>query len=185
MNKDFAILSDIELYDMMRGSAEIAHPAFAELYNRHSKRIFAYCKRILTNQEQVEDIFQDTFVNFFESAKKEREMTNVPAFLLRIARNLCLRYKRDNKQKLLNFEDLDLGFIDNKVENEELANVIALSLDLLPDEHREALVLQVYNEFSYNEISEFLEVPVTTVRNWIVRAKKKLREILAPYIINN
>ena len=46
---------------------------------------------------------------------------------------------------------------------------------------REALVLQVYGGLSYLEIAEVMGVPMTTVRNWIVRAKDKMRKIVAPY----
>jgi RNA polymerase sigma-70 factor (ECF subfamily) len=60
-----------------------------------------------------------------------------------------------------------------------------MALELLGDEYREALVLQTYNELSYQEIAEIQGVPLTTVRNRIVRAKRKLREIVQPYLAEN
>ena len=54
-----------------------------------------------------------------------------------------------------------------------------------PDDHREAVVLQLYNGYSYDEIGTMMNVPVTTVRNWVVRAKSKLRATLAPYFDND
>ncbi|GAB1370813.1 hypothetical protein MASR1M45_08750 [Candidatus Kapaibacterium sp.] len=56
-----------------------------------------------------------------------------------------------------------------------------MGLELLPDMHKEAFILQAFQGLSYSEIAAVLDVPVTTVRNWIVRAKSKLREILLPY----
>jgi RNA polymerase sigma-70 factor (ECF subfamily) len=67
------------------------------------------------------------------------------------------------------------------VEEQELTKLVAMSLDLLPEEYREALTLQIYGGLSYQEIGESMGVPVTTIRNWIVRAKQKMQEILAPY----
>ena len=60
--------------------------------------------------------------------------------------------------------------------------MIDSALNLIPEEQAEAFMLQVYQGMSYNEIAEFFEVPVSTVRNWVVRAKKKLRDILIPYL---
>lgn len=182
MSKEFTGLSDIELYSLLRGKPKVREAAFAELYSRHNKRVFMYCRRILGNGTLAEDVFQDTFLNFLKSADNEKVMTNVPAYLLRIARNLCLKHKRDNKFNLVPLDDLQVGFSENKLENEEMTNILISAMDLLSDEFREALVLQIYNDMSYAEIAEFLEVPVTTVRNWVVRAKKKLREILSPYM---
>jgi RNA polymerase sigma-70 factor (ECF subfamily) len=108
-------------------------------------------------------------------------MTNVPAFLLRIARNLCLNFKRDRGMRNVEFNELSVGVADKQVESRELAGLITMALELLPDDHREALVLQMYQGMSYEEIAAELQVPVSTVRNWVVRAKKKMREILAPY----
>ncbi len=108
-------------------------------------------------------------------------MTNVPAFLLRIARNLALNKRRELKRKFVDVDDIDLRFDDNIVENREVSELISRALELLPDEQREAIVLQNYQGLSYTEIAELQNVPVTTVRNWLVRGKKKLKNVLQPY----
>ncbi len=173
-------MDDLEVYQLLKQETE-KEAAFKELYSRHSARVFAYCKRILSDQEAAEDIFQDTFLSFLKSAEQDREMTNVPAFLLRIARNLCLNKKREKRKYHISIDDIDLGYNDNVFENKEISELIARAMDLLPDEFREAIVLQTYNGMSYNEIAEFCNVPMTTVRNWIARGKRKLKEILEPY----
>ena len=108
-------------------------------------------------------------------------MTNVPAYLLRIARNLCLNAKRDHKTTVA-LEDFHFQFEDRSAEHAELARLVAMALDLLPEEHREAISLQTYGGLSYQEIADIMGVPMTTVRNWIVRAKRKMRGILTPYL---
>ena len=120
-------------------------------------------------------------LNLLESAKKDREMTNLRAFILRIARNQYYKQRRDTKITYLTLEDIDIFGEDDHQDKKEMSELLAQSLQLLPDEFREALVLQTYNNMSYQEIAEFLEVPVTTVRNWIVRAKKRLRDILVKH----
>ncbi len=181
MMKKLDTLGDNELFYLLKGGDKTAAEAFDEIYSRHSKRIFMYCRRILNNQQQAEDIFQDTFLSFYNNAQKDITMTNVPAYLLRIARNLCLKSKSKNHQSLVFIEDLNLSVNENSLEKHEMQNIISSSLNLIPDEWREAVVLQVYDGLSYNEIAEIMEVPMSTVRNWIVRGKKQLREIISPY----
>jgi len=96
MNSSNAHVSDIELYAALKNGKSVSEPAFAELYARHSPRIFAYCRRILGDRESAQDAFQETFIRFYNSAQQNREMTNVPAYLLRIARNICLNMQRNN-----------------------------------------------------------------------------------------
>ena len=172
--------SDNQLYALLRSDAE-REAAFAELYARYSSRVWLYCRRIVGDEALADDLFQDTFLRFLKSASQEREMTNVPAYLLRIARNLCLNAKRDHKTTVA-LEDFHFQFEDRSAEYAELARLVAMALDLLPDDHKEALSLQTYGGLSYKEIADIMGVPMTTVRNWIVRAKKKMREILSPYL---
>jgi RNA polymerase sigma-70 factor (ECF subfamily) len=116
---------------------------------------------------------------------KNYDIPSVQFYILKIVRNLCLNHKRDNRINFIELEDFHLPVSDNKVESDELFDLIYSSLELLPEEHKEAFLLQVQQGLSYNEIAEVTEVPVSTVRNRVVRAKSKLREILLPYFETN
>jgi RNA polymerase sigma-70 factor (ECF subfamily) len=181
MSRDFTKYSDQELVRNLSGSNGERDGAFAEIYMRYSKRIFMYCRRILGDEQQTEDVFQETFLSLLNNASGNSDIRNLPAYLLRIARNQCFKLKRNKMYNYVQIEDLDFGIEASAIEEEEIVRMVTRSLELLPEEHREAVVLQVYNDMSYNEIAEILEVPVSTVRNWVVRGKKMLRDILAPY----
>ncbi len=181
MKTDYRSYSDTEICKLLNEPAPIRDLAFSELYSRYSTRIHLYCRRILGNDAQADDIFQDTFIRFLRSVEKETQMTNIPAYLLRIARNLCLNAKRDERPNVP-IEDFQMPYEDRSVETAEISSLVAMSLELLPEEYREALTLQAYGGLSYLEIATMLGVPVTTVRNWIVRAKKQMQEILKPYL---
>jgi RNA polymerase sigma-70 factor (ECF subfamily) len=180
MSKTIQHRTDIELYQALT-SAE-RDEAFAELYRRHSNRVFLYCRRIMGDAALADDIFQDTFLSLLKTAEKGTQMENVPGYILRIARNHCLRAKERSRYMPEAMEDLEVPVMDLSVENKELAQVVNTALELLPEAHKEAFVLQMYNDLSYEEIGEVMNVPVSTVRNWVVRAKKKLRQILTPYM---
>jgi RNA polymerase sigma-70 factor (ECF subfamily) len=165
---------------MLKSDKKTAELAFAEIYHRHSPRIYAYCRRFLGNKEDAQDVFQESFVRFIESTKQERVMTNVPAFLLKIARNLCVNLKRKEK-KPVTFEEYMVTDYGRSDQN-EMVKLVNMALDLLPEEYREMFVLREYDGLSYQEIGEVTNTALSTVKIRIFRAKQKIREILAPYL---
>jgi len=177
-----AKMSDIELYAELKLEKPSSEKAFAELYARYSPRIFAYCRRILGDYDRAQDAFQETFVKFFNSAQQEREMTNVPAYLLRIARNLCLNMQRSNKGQI-SLEEYHLpSSYDMSHDKKELLSLITQAMETLPLDYKEAFILREYEGLSYQEIADMTESSLSTVKIRIYRAKQKIRDILAPYI---
>lgn len=184
MQNPISKYSDTELTRMIAtGSHSVKSASFTELYNRYSQRIYIYCRKVFGDGTYAEDIFQETFLKFLKAAEEKNEITNTLSFLLRIARNLSLNHKRDNKQTFVAFEDYHFFLEENQLETKELTQAIEYAIELLADDYKEAFILQVYEGFTYNEIADLLDVPITTVRNRVVRAKSKLREILAPMLI--
>lgn len=177
--------SDIELFYMLKTSKEQSEIAFSELYRRHSQRVYSYCLRYLANAEEAKDVFQESFIRFYNSASKDREMTNVPAFLLRIARNICINHlkQKKNQNEHISFEDYMVGEDDkNHSNDDELLSLINTALDTLSDKYKEMFILREYEGLSYNEIAEVTDESVTNVKIRIHRAKQKIKEILEPYI---
>jgi RNA polymerase sigma-70 factor (ECF subfamily) len=182
MMSDISRHSDAELYAMLGGENALREKAFGELYARYSSKIYLYCTKILGRNGGVEDAFQQTFLRFLQSAQSDRLMTNVPAYLLRIARNLCLNQRKRAGQHTVPLEEFHLPVEDTSLEAKELERLVAMALELLPDDQREVFILQAYSGLSYKEIGEVIDAPITTVRNRIVRAKRRVREILSPYL---
>ncbi len=182
-------LSDEALYGLIvSGSERERNDAFEVLYTRHSGRVYLYCLKTLGDPAAARDACQDTFIAFWQSASPERQMTNLRGYLLRIARNTCLIVKRSsNAHPTTEFdESIYTALASNPlgeaaIEQNELAQLITMALELLPEHYREAVVLQCYNNLSYQEVADMLDVPLSTARNWIVRAKAQLRKILEPY----
>lgn len=179
-------LPDAELFYRLSGEKEKAETAFAELYARYGGRVYAYCLRFLGNCDDANDVYQETFIRFFKSAQQERVMTNVLGYLLKIARNLCLNYRRNKKQTIA-FEEYQVSVPPRTHENAECMTLIRTALDMLPDEYRDPFVLREYEGLSYAEIADVVGASLSNVKIRIFRAKQKIREILAPYIeeLNN
>lgn len=184
--------SDRELYAQLSGSKLERDRAFAEIYHRYSPNVYRYCLKILQDESAAQDVFQDTFLRILKHAEskeaRKEPVNNLPAFLLRVARNLCLNVKRDASRKPQGVEiseeretahDRDA---ETLMGERELSELLLKSIELLPEHQQEAIALQTYGGLSYEEIGEVMNVPVSTVRNWIVRGKERLRKIITPYL---
>jgi len=181
MGRDLLKLGDGELFSLMSSDEKHSEEAFAELYTRYSPRVFAYCRRFMNTREEAEDVFQEIMVRFYQSRKQERDMTNIPAFILKIAHNICVNVKRRAKH-YVSLEDFMTVQNDNRTDKDELLNLIKMALDLLSAEYREIFVLREYDGLSYADISDVIGIPITTVKIRLFRAKERVREILAPYL---
>ncbi len=157
--------------------------AFTELYQRYAHRIHAYCYRILSNTEDAEDAFQETFLRFHKTVKAGGAMTNVSGLIFTIARNLCINLKKKNTRWASDdIEDHTLSSRDDAYDQKELLNLIKTSLELINPDYREAFILREYNGFSYEEIARMLEISVPTAKIRVFRAKEKIRKVLEPYL---
>ncbi len=177
--------SDDELYEMLFKKETIAEQAFSEIYNRYSSKVFTFCKYFLGNYDDASDVFQETFIKFHKTKKQGRQMTNMRGYLLRIARNLCLNYQRDNK-KDVHFEDymqmldIDDGLSEKNIQ--KLGETIKRAIEYLPDSYKEIFILREYDGLSYNELTEVLGETLDTVRVRLYRAKQALRKALEPQL---
>ncbi|MBE0645746.1 MAG: RNA polymerase sigma factor [Bacteroidetes bacterium] len=170
------VMQDLQLQQRIREGDDAA---FAELYAGYRQGVYLYCTRFLSDRPAAEDIFQEVFLNLLERVRGGNEIENVQAYLLRSARNRCLNVIRDRKypkdvDELAEFlpggEDVVVGEYEN----------LESALQELPAVNREALLLCEYQGYSYDEIAQMTEVPVTTVRKRIFRARQRLRQILSP-----
>ncbi|MBI5646132.1 MAG: RNA polymerase sigma factor [Ignavibacteriae bacterium] len=175
-------MGDEELFGRLSAEKSEADRAFAELYARHSARVWAYCRCVFGDAVRAEDVFQDTFARFFERGQQKTHVRNVPAYLLITARNLCLNAKRDTKPSI-SIEDLQLTVHDRPFENRELLELVNTAMALLPAEQREAFFLREYEDLSYDDIGGILSCTALSARIRVSRARKKLREILHPYVV--
>lgn len=178
----FIELSDIELISYLRSNEKLeSDEAFRVLYNRYSVRIHAYCYKILRNKQLAEDIFQDTFIKFYQNVKTERIMNgSLIGFLITIARNLCLNSKRDNHNNI-SFNSI-IFFQNQDVYNEaeDTNKIIQNAIDKLEINYKEPFVLRLYEGFDYCDIAEICGISEENARKRVFRAKQKIKELLQP-----
>lgn len=173
--------TDAELFARLHDEHAVSERAFAELYARYGGRVYSFCLRFLGDADEAKDVYQETFIRFYQSAQHGREMTNVPGFLLTIARNLCLNAKRDRKPTVT-VEAVEAALAVPGPEQREFTQLVTMALEMLPDEYREVFVLREYEGLTYAEIAEIIQASLPTVKVRIFRAKQRLRQILTPFL---
>lgn len=187
---DLELRNDRELYNLLRSPNKAERErVFVFIYEKYGSRVREYCLKSYNFDKNGEDAFHDTIVRFYELIDKYEEVTNIPAFLIRIARNIILNNKKRNKaieyssqevEERAKFEDEDDESLDDN--DLKLQKKISKAIDNLTPEYKEPFLLHLYAEMSYQEIADELHLTVPTVRNRIMRAKIRLRNLLTPYI---
>ena len=180
MSNKFGKYNDSDLFIALKDK-KTAEAAFAELYSRHSQRIYAYSLRVTGSPEDAQDIFQEAFMKFFAAAEDKDYIENVPAFLLTITRNLCINYLR-SRRLTFDIEDYNFSTNDTGYEQKEMLELIGRSLETLDFDYREAFILRQYHGMSYKEISMITGDSISAVKNRVWRAKEKIKDILQPYL---
>ncbi len=175
-------LSDIIIESKKNGNTDVAGNAFTIIYNRYSSKVLAYCKLLINDNSGPEDIFQESFIRFYNNLGNGFSPDNIPGYLLRTARNLCYNYNRD-KKKIVSIDNIVFRSEDGiKYENKELFELIITALELLDDKYKEAFVLRKFDGLSIREIADICGISVEGAKSRINRARLKLLEILEPYL---
>ena len=161
--------------------------AFGELVERYEQRLFNSLCRIVCSREDACDLAQDAFVQAFSKLSSFRGDSQFYTWLYRIAMNLALSHRRrrkamtsvDDVKDRIGAEPTDpaAGPESRMLSQERVAEVQSALASLAP-KHRHILVLREIEQFSYETISEILNLPIGTVRSRIFRARLQLKDKL-------
>jgi RNA polymerase sigma-70 factor (ECF subfamily) len=171
------ISSDTEL--LRRSAAEPA--LFAGLYERHGTFVRRYVVRRV-GADAAEDLTAEVFVRAFRARERYRaESGSALPWLLGVASNVIADHRRAERRRLAALERLARSAPES-VEHEAagLAPELVHELRRLPAADRDALLLVVWGELSYEEAANALDVPVGTVASRIARARRRLAGALRP-----
>lgn len=170
----------------LSGDAE----AFGEIVRRWERRIFALTYGILGREEDARDATQETFLAAFRNLRGFRGEAKVSSWLHRIAVNQCLtRQRRTKVRKESALEDSpETEFAaavgespDSVVEGRERTAAVRRALNGLPLDLRQIVVMKEFEELTFREIAEVLELPLSTVKSRLYTGLKQLQLRLAKF----
>lgn len=151
--------------------------AFETLYRRFKQPIYYFCVRMIEDSMVAEDIFQDVFIKCYEQIRQGAAITNIKSYLFTSARNRCLNTIRDRKHSY-QLDEISDTLSGHEQEDFDVTENLQMALQKLPPMNREAFLLCEYEGYSYEEAAGLTDVPVSTVRKRIFRARQKLRQML-------
>ena len=180
-------LADEKLVEMAVGHDS---DAFGELVRRWERKIFALCFGMLTREDEARDATQETFIAAYKNLDRFRGEAKVSSWLHRIAVNQCLTVKRRAKTRSEEFLDDETGKSErvfvapskfspgNEAEQTERLRVVRQAVSSLPVDLRQVVVMKEFEEMTFQEISDTLELPLSTVKSRLYTALKQLRSKL-------
>ena len=180
--------ADTELVLRARKGDQLAQ---AELMRRHRRPMYFLALQLLGNPDDAMDVVQDSLMRFLTNLHRFDPRRPVRPWLYRIVRNRVIDLARRRKvRRHSSIDDRDaegnlkLVLPDPKVDLERDARQSQLrarlfaALDELSPKQKEIIVLRDYQDLTYKEIAETLEIPIGTVMSRLHGARKKLRDVL-------
>ena len=151
------------------------------LVEEHYALLYRYAYRLTGSAADAEDLTQQAFLTAQTKLHQLREQEHAKSWLCTIVRNTHLKNIRDNgRASVLALEHVTEPAEDSPIETTFDSELIQSVLDDMPEEFRSPLILFYFEEFSYKEIAEQMEVPIGTVMSRLARGKAYLRRRLAP-----
>ena len=185
-------MTEQELLNQLRAGVE---SAFKTLVETHQKRVFNTVLAMVQDLEEAEDVTQEVFIEVYESVHKFRGEAKISTWLYRIATTKALEEIRKKKasKRFAFFTNLfgnDNEVLHHPVEfehpgvvlaNKERASALFKAIDLLPDNQKVAFTLCNIEGLSYQEITEVMQVSLSSIESLLFRAKTNLRKSLKDY----
>ncbi len=191
VRRELMDLSDGEVVERVRAGET---DAYAVLVERYQRRVYHVVRRMVGRHEDANDVAQEAFVKAFEALDRFDTGRSFYTWICRIGMNTAInisdkRRRRatdslDERAEESGFEPAGEADSAARAERGELKAAIERALSMLPDGMRQVFVLRTFDELSYDEIAETLDIARGTVMSRLSRARERvqasLRDSLSP-----
>jgi RNA polymerase sigma-70 factor, ECF subfamily len=167
--------------------------AFAELVDLYKDKIYHLAYRMLNNKHEAEDAVQETFMRVYTNLNRYDEQQKFSTWIFRIATNHCIDRLRKRKHSAYSLDaempdgegndyySMLAGNEDTPEKQIILSETqlqIRKAIDALPEKYKTVVILRYLQDMSLQEISDVLDMPVTTVKTRVHRGREYLRNRL-------
>ncbi|WP_418262700.1 RNA polymerase sigma factor [Flavobacterium faecale] len=185
-------MATIELSDALLVKDYVAgnEKALEILIKRHQSRIYGFIFSKIGDTDISNDIFQDTFIKVIKTLKNDsyNEEGKFLPWVMRIAHNLIIDHFRRNKKmpmfreteafSIFSIMSDDSPNIENQIITDQVENDVRKLLDALPEDQKEVLMMRMYQDMSFKEISEITGVSINTSLGRMRYALMNLRKVI-------
>lgn len=184
-----ATLNEQEDAVLVRRSQSGDRDAFSELVRRHQNLVYNVAYRYMRDAAQAEDMAQEAFLKAFRLLKGFRGDCSFTTWMYRVTSSVCLtelnRRKRRGEVTLSDETSKHAGATNPKPEEADLKEQIRRCVTYLSDRYATIITLYYLNGSSYDEIAQVMDVPLGTLKTWMFRARKQLRQIVEKEVFAN
>lgn len=143
------------------------------------KRAYFSALAIVGNHDDAMELSQKAFLRAYKNFSSFDSNRKFFTWYYKILRNLCLNFIRDTKNRreysfIENIDYVNEINIQSEIERQEIISQVKKGLDELDDSDREIIILKEFENYSYKEIAEMLEIPIGSVMSKLHYARKKL-----------
>ncbi|MBC8344979.1 MAG: sigma-70 family RNA polymerase sigma factor [Candidatus Marinimicrobia bacterium] len=157
---------------------------FTELVHKFGDKIYTIAYHTLQDETAAEDISQEVFIKIYKNFHRFRGDSKLSTWIYRITKNTCYNFlKREKKYREM--DDVDTAaYLSNEDSLEETMEQKYMHLDLhkavgrLSPNLRLSISLYYFNDHSYQEVSDIMNIPLNTLKSHIRRAKFELAKML-------
>lgn len=185
-------MADIQLPDalLVKKYVEGDENALTVLINRHQSKIFGFIYSKISDRDISNDIFQDTFIKVIRTLKSQsyNEEGKFLPWVMRIAHNLIIDHYRKNKKmpmfreteefSIFSIMSDDSPTIENKIIREQVEIDLKKLIEELPADQKEVLMMRMYQDMSFKEISEITGVSINTALGRMRYALMNIRKVI-------
>jgi RNA polymerase sigma-70 factor (ECF subfamily) len=174
------MLDDTDIKELARSNRAAADDMVIRKYRQP---LFQHAAYILKNYEEAIDVAQEVFIKALREKRLYDAEFKIKAWLYRVTRNLCFNMVRDRRRRSAILDSMPKKRKDDAVQDvmvfrSEQQQAMFEALQRLTKNHREILQLRYYQDLSYAEISETLDIALGTVMSRLSRAKRRLAEAI-------
>jgi len=160
--------------------------AFRRIVERYKKWAYEVAYSFIGDSMTAYDISQKAFVRVWKNLYKWDKKKGFRSWFYTILRNLCYNYERDTahrgEQELIEAFYTAAESADKEILETEMIRQVWAALDKIPHEQREIVVLVDIRNMKYQEVADLLDIPIGTVMSRLYYARKKLADILRPFM---
>jgi RNA polymerase sigma-70 factor (ECF subfamily) len=185
-------MANIQLPDalLVKNYVEGDENALTLLINKHQSKIFGFIYSKISDRDISNDIFQDTFIKVIKTLKSKsyNEEGKFLPWVMRIAHNLIIDHYRKNKKmpmfreteefSIFSIMSDDTLTIENKIIREQVEIDLKKLIEELPADQKEVLVMRMYQDMSFKEISEITGVSINTALGRMRYALMNMRKVI-------
>lgn len=171
-------LTDSELVKLVK-AGEIQ--PFDELVRRHQVKIHDLCYKMVRNYDDAKDLAQETFIKAYRKIDRFGERAKFSTWLYRIAVNNCLNYLKKQRPTEELFDEITSSGKEDPVQiykSKKFGEMIKRAVAKLPEVQKAVFTLRTLQDLSYQEVSNILKKPVSTIKVNHHLAVKNLRRYL-------